>query len=69
MERGMDPGEFYPGDEVRVIRGTFEGFTGTVCHSDSDTYPRQTGDLVSVMLTIFGQLTPVDVPVEDLELA
>jgi hypothetical protein len=51
--------EWKEGDRVRVVRGPFEGFLGTVAgHQDG---------VVTVDVEIFERSTPVLLPPEDLE--
>ena len=53
--------EFRKGDRVKIKEGSFQNFEGTV-----DTIDEQKG-IVTVLLTIFGRATPVDVEYWQLE--
>ena len=64
MGRGLfddRPGGFEPGDRVKIREGAFENFEGVIESIDT---VRQVGTL---LLTIYGQVTPIDVELKRLE--
>jgi len=48
-----------PGDRIRILAGTFEGFEAVVVAVHAVTFT------VSAEIRIFGRATPVDVPLDD----
>jgi transcription antitermination factor NusG len=65
----MERGEFYPGDKVLITSGTFHGFSGVVRGGDIGVIPPERDGVVLLEVTIFGRVTPVPVPIDDLTLA
>ncbi len=55
--------EFRVGDRVRFKTGTFSGFEGKVVFADEER------GRVTVLLTVEGRNTPVDVRCEEIEAA
>ena len=57
----VNTGQFAPGDRVKIKEGSFQNFEGNVDNID------ETKGIVTVLLTIFGRSTPVDVEYWQLE--
>ncbi len=55
MDGSIDP-QFSPGQRVRIIDGPFETFEGVILEIDDRA------DSVTVEVSVFGKITPVDVP-------
>jgi hypothetical protein len=54
-------GQIETGDRVRITEGTFENFEGQVDNIDP------TGRRVTVLITIFGRVTPVELELSQIE--
>jgi|UniRef100_A0A7V6CMY2 transcriptional antiterminator NusG len=52
---------FSPGDQVRVVKGPFAGFSGTV----EEVYPDRRR--VKMTITIFGRMTPIEIDFFEVE--
>jgi len=63
IKRGVRPSkvEFEKGDQVRVIEGPFMNFTGTV----EEVHPEKRK--LTVMISIFGRMTPVELDFDQVE--
>lgn len=52
---------FFPGDPVRVVKGPFAGFSGTV----EEVYPDRRR--IRITVTIFGRMTPIEIDFFEVE--
>ena len=71
---GMDGQSFDLGDNVTIVGGTFDGFSGPIITADEATemphsVPTAAPDGLWIAINIFGRTVPVQIPPAELRLA